>query len=94
MRDVLRFVYRHWQIVSSILVVALSLGAARQRFSGLEDRVSFIEESHPDAIAAMAQRDAAEDAAIRLELEAIHNDVALTRADVAYIRGRIGAGSN
>jgi hypothetical protein len=89
MRAFVEFVRKHWELVSAIAMLLIGLGAAQQRVGGLEQRIGWVEDSHPDATATLVQQLAKDENAINIELAGIRTDVSGARADIAFIRGEL-----
>jgi hypothetical protein len=87
--NTLKAIARKWHLITSVLMLAASLGIARGKYLGVDGRLDAMEQSHPDATNALTRRNADELAALRQHVDQIASDVGATRVDVAYIRARI-----
>lgn len=89
MRDVKRLAAKYWHVAASLLMVAMSVGVQKQRFTSYGQRLDAVEAAKPDVTAALTQRTADEVAGLRSELHQVSGDVGAIKVDVAKIAVRL-----
>lgn len=86
----LKVVVKHWELCTSVVLFILSIGIAQGKYSGMADRVDAIENTHPDATAALTKHNTDDVSGMRGQIDRIHDDVAATRVDVARLCVQFG----
>ena len=85
MRDVKKFAGKYWHVAASLIMVAMSVGVQKQRFTSYGERLDAVEATKPDVTAALTQRTADEVAGLRMQMSKVGDDVAAIRVDVARL---------
>jgi len=87
-------VKRNWKVVAAgiptIWLCAVAFGQAKQTIQSIDDRLSWVEGTHPEATAALSKRNADDNAEIRRRLDQISDDAAASRADIARLCDHFG----
>jgi hypothetical protein len=98
MRDWIGFIAKHWKVAAaalpSLLLCAVAYGRVAQTVQSIDDRVTWIEGTHPEGTAALVSQGAADALEIRKRLDRLSDDASATRADVARLCDHFGLPSH